>query len=165
MRRLLLLVVMLIVNIGCDQVTKQIAITHLRAAPTLSLVGDILRLQYAENPGAFLGLGHHLSPTLRFWLFTVFNVALLAVFLGMMMRYWDMGATKFVAGAFFLGGGVGNTIDRIVHKGIVIDFLNLGIGPVRTGIFNLADMAMTLSVMMLLVVYVREARHKSAPLT
>ena len=32
-------------------------------------------------------------------------------------------------------------IDRILHKGTVVDFLNVGIGPLRTGIFNIADVA------------------------
>ena len=40
-----------------------------------------------------------------------------------------------------LAGGIGNLIDRVFHGGLVIDFLNMGIGPVRTGIFNVADMA------------------------
>jgi len=40
-----------------------------------------------------------------------------------------------------LAGGIGNLIDRLFHNGLVIDFLNVGIGPIRTGIFNVADMA------------------------
>ena len=40
----------------------------------------------------------------------------------------------------FLAGGISNLVDRIA-MGSVIDFLNIGIGPVRTGIFNVADVA------------------------
>jgi signal peptidase II len=40
----------------------------------------------------------------------------------------------------FLAGGSSNWIDRVLH-GHVVDFLNLGIGPIRTGIFNAADVA------------------------
>ena len=39
------------------------------------------------------------------------------------------------------GGGVGNLIDRVLFENGVIDFLNVGIGNLRTGIFNVADMA------------------------
>lgn len=45
--------------------------------------------------------------------------------------------------ALFLGGGVSNLLDRLIH-GTVIDFMNVGIGPLRTGIFNVADMAIML---------------------
>lgn len=38
-------------------------------------------------------------------------------------------------------GGVGNLIDRIIHHGSVVDFINIGIGSFRTGIFNIADVA------------------------
>ena len=46
-------------------------------------------------------------------------------------------------------GGFSNLVDRVVH-GRVVDFLNVGIGPVRTGIFNVADMAIMLGVALLL---------------
>ena len=38
---------------------------------------------------------------------------------------------------------MGNLIDRVVNNGLVIDFINLGVGPVRTGIFNVADIGVT----------------------
>jgi signal peptidase II len=46
-----------------------------------------------------------------------------------------------VALSLICGGGCGNLIDRIAHGGYVIDFLNVGVGGLRTGIFNIADMA------------------------
>ena len=53
-----------------------------------------------------------------------------------------------------------NQIDRVFRKGFVIDFLNVGIGPVvRTGIFNIADMAITTGVALLLVTWIRDRRR------
>jgi len=49
----------------------------------------------------------------------------------------------FASIAFILAGGVGNLIDLIWHDGFVTDFINLGIGSIRTGVFNVADMAVT----------------------
>ena len=40
-----------------------------------------------------------------------------------------------------IGGGVGNWIDRVLHAGVVTDFVRIGLGPLRTGIFNVADVA------------------------
>jgi 2-iminobutanoate/2-iminopropanoate deaminase len=42
--------------------------------------------------------------------------------------------------ALFVAGGVSNWIDRVT-QGRVVDFLNVGVGPVRTGVFNVADLA------------------------
>lgn len=49
----------------------------------------------------------------------------------------------FAAAALLLAGALGNLIDRVRCDGLVIDFMNLGLGPVRTGIFNVADVAIT----------------------
>jgi signal peptidase II len=53
-----------------------------------------------------------------------------------------------VSVALIVGGGVSNLIDRLRYGGYVVDFLNVGIGPVRTGIFNVADMAIMVGVVM-----------------
>lgn len=43
--------------------------------------------------------------------------------------------------ALIIGGGLSNLIDRIINQGAVIDFMNIGVGSLRTGIFNVADVA------------------------
>jgi signal peptidase II len=50
---------------------------------------------------------------------------------------------RFVALVLVLAGGVGNQLDRVLQAGLVTDFINLGVGPLRTGIFNVADVAIT----------------------
>ncbi len=56
-----------------------------------------------------------------------------------------------VASLMIIGGGIGNLIDRIMRDGRVTDFIYLEAGPLHTGIFNVADMAITIGVMWLLV--------------
>ena len=148
--KVILFVAILFSCIGCDQFTKHLASEHLKGQGTFSFLGDTIRLQYMENPGAFLGLGGTLSPTIRFWLFTVMNVVVLVVVLWVGKDYWLLNGLTLSLGALFLAGGIGNTIDRIQYDGVVIDFLNVGIGWLRTGVFNVADMAITFSVIMLL---------------
>ena len=69
--RLLLALLIVLTGVGCDQATKQLAAQQLRGTPPISFMHDIVRLHYAENRGAFLGLGNTLSPEMRFWLLTV----------------------------------------------------------------------------------------------
>jgi len=127
--------------IGCDQATKHIATQTLPTASPQSYFADTIRLQYVQNPGGFLSLGGNLSPRVRFWFFIVINAVFLAVVAYVLWTRWSMHSAKFYSLVTLLAGGIGNLIDRIAHNGLVTDFLNLGIGPIRTGIFNVADVA------------------------
>jgi signal peptidase II len=127
--------------IGCDQWTKSLATEHLRQGPAMSFFGDTLRIQYAENPGAFLGAGSQLSPSTRFAILVVVNALFLGLIAGLVIFKRPAGRWQHLAIVLLLAGGIGNLIDRVFHNGLVIDFLNVGIGPLRTGIFNVADMA------------------------
>jgi len=60
--------------------------------------------------------------------------------------------------ALFVAGGASNLIDRVTY-GMVIDFMNVGIGSLRTGIFNVADMAIMLGAGILLLEASRSGRH------
>ena len=66
---------------------------------------------------------------------------ILIVFLVYLLRNNRLNRAAIIAGALMLSGGVGNLIDRVFNDGAVVDFLNVGFGSVRTGIFNVADMA------------------------
>lgn len=139
--RLSLLFIVL-TTIGCDHATKYVARVSLQGEPHRSYFGNMVRIGYAENTGGFLSLGADLPPTHRTMLFTAVTGLVLAglavlVFRGRLDRITGLGMTLFVA------GGVSNWIDRVI-RGSVVDFLNLGIGPLRTGIFNVADVAIML---------------------
>jgi signal peptidase II len=62
-----------------------------------------------------------------------------------------LGPARFVALSLVAGGGISNLIDRFLYDGRVTDFLNVGIGSLRTGIFNLADMAILAGALLLIL--------------
>lgn len=51
--------------------------------------------------------------------------------------------------SLIFSGAMSNLIDRLTYDGAVIDFLNIGIGNLRTGVFNLADFAVICGVALL----------------
>jgi signal peptidase II len=142
--RLTLVSLVMAGTVGCDQATKQLAISQLRDEPAQTFLGGILRLTFAENPGAFLGLGGHLSRPLQFWLLTAGVGLLLLSMLFYVATSRRIRRLHVVAIALIAGGGVGNLIDRVMNDGRVVDFMNVGIGSLRTGIFNVADVAIML---------------------
>ncbi len=144
----LLRVAAIVTTIGCDRVTKRIAVETLAGGPERSFLADTVRLVYAENTGGFLSLGADLPPRVRTGVFTIATGVMLLAFVtaGIQSR-WDLWS---VLGLTLLAaGGASNWADRVVH-GCVVDFLNVGIGPLRTGIFNVADVAIMAGVVMLL---------------
>lgn len=132
-----------------DQVTKEVAIHFLKGRATMTFLGDTFRLQYAENKGAFLSLGAGLSEGHRFWLLGVIVLVFLGLYSYHLLK--GMPSREVVAGiSLVVGGGVSNLIDRFFRQeGSVIDFMNMGIGSLRTGIFNIADMAIVVGVLLL----------------
>lgn len=133
-----------------DMITKVIAQRTLEGGPGYRFLGDTIRIDYVMNPGVFLSLGHGLSPTARFWLFVVGVGAVLVLLLALTLRDGRFHRADVVAVAAIVGGGAGNLIDRILF-GSVRDFMNVGIGSLRTGIFNVADMAITFGGLALLL--------------
>jgi signal peptidase II len=149
--RLLLVAVALVAIIGCDRATKSLAEATLADGERHSFLADTVRLQYVENHGAFLGLGRNLSERARFWVFLVGTGVLLAAAAAMTYRSPARSVLDALAWALLIGGGVSNLADRALREGAVVDFLNVGFGPVRTGIFNVADVGITAGTILLLL--------------
>jgi signal peptidase II len=149
-KRFVVLLVVLFATVGCDQATKSLAQRHLMDAPTRSFLNGTVSLHYAENPGAFLSLGAALPAHLQSIIFTLLVAVILgALFIYSVRELSRAHTTIVVALALFLGGGIGNLIDRVTNDGRVIDFMHIGVGFVQTGIFNVADMALMAAVALL----------------
>lgn len=147
-RRGLLLAAVVGATVGVDRWTKGWATRELSAHGRFSYWGDTFRLEYVHNRGAFLSLGATLPEPWRSILFTWgVGVFLMALVLGLAIRAGrpDHPVRSMVGYALVLGGGLSNLWDRAT-EGAVIDFLNLGVGSLRTGIFNIADVAIVAGV-------------------
>src|SRR5678815_4991508 len=142
MKRLFLLVFVVLACVGCDQTTKAYAERYLPASESVRLLGDTVRLQVAHNHGAFLSLGANASKSWRDAVLRA-GIAILLISLTIyaVLRPQSHGSMT-LALSLMIAGGTSNLIDRSVNDGSVIDFINIGIGPLRTGIFNVADMVL-----------------------
>jgi signal peptidase II len=159
--RLLLVALVVASTIGCDRVTKHMATALLADRPAQSFLADSIRLEYATNAGGFLSLGADLSPRLRASLFTVatglFIVALSVGLIRSRRSFW-----RSLGIALLLAGGISNWIDRAL-SGVVVDFLNLGVGWLRTGIFNVADVAIMMGIAIFVVSELLARHTRGAP--
>jgi signal peptidase II len=147
----LIFVALLLVPVGCDHIAKQIAQDALADSPGVSLAADTLRFELASNPGAFLSLGADLPAGLRQLIFLGLVPLLLAAICVVAFRAGLSSGWSLLGPALIAGGGLANWLDRLQHGGAVTDFVSIGLGPLRTGVFNLADVSIVAGVALLLV--------------
>ena len=149
-RRALLLLSVVLANFGIDRVTKLIAQANLLGRGTVEVVGQVFILHYAENAGAFLSMGSRLGDSARFVVLALVPAIMLLGGTVYLYRRVDLSRAWFYTWGCILGGGFANVWDRLLNDGRVIDFMNFGIGNLRTGILNVADLSITFGVIVLL---------------
>jgi len=168
--RLITLALLLVTLVGCDQASKQYATAHLQHTEMnpLTYLGSTFEIRFARNDGAFLSMFSSLPKEVRFWLLTVMNAVILGGVAVFLIARRNLDLVSFIALALLLAGGIGNLIDRVSLQGVVIDFMvidladHTGIPWLKTGIFNVADIAITAGFLLLLpIMFRKELPHES----
>ncbi|QEN06284.1 signal peptidase II [Thiospirochaeta perfilievii] len=156
------LIVVVIFNLAIDQISKYFARIYIQGQGIINVIGDFFILTYAENSGAFLGLGSNLPQPLKTFVLVLFPlIAIIAGILYLILGK-NVSFKQSIAIACIIGGGIGNVYDRAIHLGAVTDFLNFGIGNIRTGILNIADLSITFGAIFLFIFqYIEEQKLKN----
>jgi signal peptidase II len=129
--------------VGLDQAAKLAISSRLETGESISVLGDFLRLTLVHNTGAAFGL----FPSSRVP-FIIVSVLAIGVVLYLFLRETYRSAMNRVLLGCILGGAIGNLVDR-VRLGWVVDFIDMGFGTARWPVFNVADSAVTLGVILL----------------
>ena len=140
----------LVVNIGCDQISKSIVRQRVYDYQEISIIKNFVTLTKVENAGAFLSLGDSLPDTVRFILLTLLPLLVLACGVVFLFTKSNLPKPVILGFGFVMGGGIGNIYDRLVH-GSVTDFLHIDFGIVQTGVFNMADVSIMTGVLIVLL--------------
>lgn len=147
LNRMLFLIGLMLLVFALDQMSKQWAIDTLQGQPIQTYFGGWLRLMYAENRGAWGGLGAEWPEIVRLLVMTVLPLIVLAWLGFRIFTDGSMPQKESTGYALFISGGLGNLIDRIRFD-YVVDFLWMGMQGswFSTNIFNIADMAIMAAV-------------------
>ncbi len=187
MRVLLVSVIIVII----DQATKlfvkgfSIPFLHFKYAgmyegERIPVIGNFFRITFIENPGMAFGF----DPGIDFKLWI--SVFSLAASIGLIIYLYFVRNQRLslrIALAFILGGAVGNLIDRMfygifygyapIFYGRVVDFFDVdffdfsifGRSYDRWPIFNIADAAVTIGVLILIIFYKKNSEQSAVPET
>jgi signal peptidase II len=149
----------LIINFSLDRITKILATTYLQGRESISFLYNTVVLRYVENTGAFLSAGSEWPVFLKY--IALILVPVLFCIYGVYYTVFKLNDRKLViVFASILGGAFGNLVDRLINDFSVVDFLNFGLGSLRTGILNVADMSVTFGVIYLIIYQLMEAKKK-----
>ena len=133
-----------------DQLTKAWITGLIAPGEAIRLIGDELRLIITYNTGGLFGLFQEQAAV-----FAAFSVAVMGLIAAFHARSAPSRYISVTLG-LLLGGAVGNFIDR-VRLGHVIDFVDGGLGNARFYTFNVADMAVTASLLLLVALSIRSS--------
>ena len=155
--RIILILLVITANIGCDQFSKKFVKRSVLPYETIRVLNDHLTVTRVENSGAFLSAGDSMSKTSKQIFLTL--IPIIAMILGLVYLFLKPVSGNMLIGlCFVIGGGVGNLFDRVMY-GSVTDFLFVKVGIFETGIFNLADVSiMTGMLLIFLQFFTRKYR-------
>lgn len=148
--KFILLLVLVGLNVGCDQVSKIIVRQKVDYNESISLIKDHFTLTKVENTGAFLSMGDNLPDIVRFILLSLMPIIVLGFGLYYLFSQKHLPVLMQLGICFLLGGGIGNIYDRLKF-GSVTDFLHIDFGVFRTGVFNFADVSIMIGIGVLLI--------------
>jgi signal peptidase II len=158
--RLMLIVVLLVVNVSCDQISKNIVRERISEYERISVFKNYFTLTKTENSGAFLSAGDSLPEPWKSILLTFLPVAVLTVGLIFLFVRRELPGWTQLGICLMIGGGIGNIYDRTMY-GSVTDFMHIDLGLFQTGIFNVADVSIMTGMFVMLV---NAYRIKTSPL-
>ncbi|WP_306519427.1 signal peptidase II [Gemmatimonas sp.] len=146
--------VIVAITVLLDLVTKALAVEHLvpRHMPH-EIIGNVVRFTLAYNPGAAFGM--HLGPASR-WIFAGLSVVIVGVLLRATGELTRTSRLAAFGVPVIVGGAIGNLLDRIRLREGVVDFIDIGIGTTRFWTFNVADTAVTIGAVCLVLALWRE---------
>ena len=130
----------LIFNIGCDQISKNIVRENINYYEKIELIDNHVILTKIENSGAFLSLGDSFPEPVKIIFLNILPVVMLVLAFLYILLKTSLSRMTVIGICFVIGGGVGNLYDRIMY-GSVTDFLHIDFGLFQTGIFNMADVS------------------------
>lgn len=137
-----------------DQLTKWWVVTNMELRESIPVIENFFYITSHRNPGAAWGI---LAGQMAF--FYVITLVVIGLIVYYMQKYAKDNIWTGIALGLVLGGAIGNFIDRLIFQEVV-DFLNVYIGSYNYPIFNIADSALVIGVIIIFIITFKEEFQK-----
>lgn len=143
-----------------DFVSKQIAEHSLQRGETVEVLGNFLRFTLGYNTGIAFGLS---LGTQSRWVLILVTLVTMGLILWLFRSVHERHKAQVIAFGLIMGGAIGNLMDRLFGAYGVIDFIDVGIGDARFWTFNIADSAITIGAVLLILasLFERSGEHRA----
>ncbi|WP_312684160.1 signal peptidase II [Mammaliicoccus sciuri] len=146
----------IIILIALDQLTKFLIVKSLEVGESIKVISNFLYITSHRNQGAAWGILQG-----KMWLFYIVTIVVLVI-LFMFFKNEGYGRPDVQLGlSLLIAGSIGNFIDRL-FRGEVVDFVDTYIFSYNFPIFNVADAALTIGVIVLIIVILFEDKEEKA---
>lgn len=138
-----------------DQWTKWLIVASMEMGESVKVINDIFHITSHRNRGAAWGMLEG-----QFWLFYIITAVVVVALVYFMQTEAKGKPLMKTSLAILLGGAIGNFIDRL-FRGEVVDFIQTFIFGYRFPIFNIADAALTIGVLLLFgAMFIEDQKRK-----
>ncbi|WP_196888404.1 signal peptidase II [Aureivirga sp. CE67] len=141
--------IVILCNVSCDQFTKEKARAEILNNETIHVFSDHFILTKVENTGAALSIGKDLSPIPKIIFLQIFPIVVLLLMFVYIISDNKISKLNLIGISFIIGGGFGNIYDRVLYNSVT-DFMYIQFGSLHTGIFNMADVSVSIGTLLLL---------------
>lgn len=146
---LFLLIVGVIVFL--DRITKLYIISVMTLHDSYPVIEGFFNITYIRNPGAAFGIFSTAPPFFRFAFFIAVSVLAILLIFYYLRKSEKVNLLQGISLSLIMGGAFGNLSDRIFYGGEVIDFLDFYIGSHHWPAFNVADSALSVGAVILMI--------------
>jgi len=158
--KIIVSVLIIFVNVSCDQITKQKVRKEIAAHTKINIISTNFILTKVENTGAALSLGENLSPMLKKIVLQFLPILVLLLLFVHIVKEKKLKKSHLIAFSCIIGGGLGNIYDRILYNSVT-DFMYIEVGIFHTGVFNMADLSVFVGVIIMLLATVQWPMKKT----
>ncbi|UTR10953.1 signal peptidase II [Evansella sp. LMS18] len=137
-----------------DQFTKWLVVQNMEIRESIPIIEGFFYLTSHRNAGAAFGILQG-----QMWLFYIATIIVVGVVVYYIQVYGRQNRLFGISLGLVLGGAIGNFIDRVLF-GEVVDFLDVYIFNYNYPIFNVADSALVVGVIMLIIHVIKEEKEQ-----
>lgn len=149
------IIIITIISVAIDQIVKYLVLSNLTLYKRNPIIDNFFNITYVQNNGAAWGI---LSNNII--LLIIITILALVFIASCIFKDKNISKLDITLYGMLLGGILGNLIDR-VFRGYVIDFLDFTIFNYNFPVFNIADMLIVISVVIMIITYIRSDKYEN----
>ena len=153
MKRKVTVPIVIVALIALDQWVKFEIVKNIQLGGVKPFIPKILSLTYLRNTGAAFSILENQQ-----WLFAVITLVVIGAAIWYLSKHIKGSVWLLSALSLIIAGGIGNFIDRM-RQGFVVDMVQLDF--INFAIFNVADSYLTIGVLVLIVMMLKEEGNAS----